>query len=44
MDFNFNPGQNIWQKIKKSSTVWQDQETKIATFVYVLPLLSKNEF
>ena len=44
MDYNYNPGQNISEKVKKSSTVSQDQKTLIAAFVYVLPLLSKMDF
>ena len=42
MDYNYNPGQNISEKVKKSSTVSQDQKTLIAAFVYVLPHYQKR--
>ena len=32
--WNYNPGQNIWNKIEKSSKTGQDKKSLISTFAY----------
>ena len=40
--FIYNPGKNIWQKVKESSKFRQDQKTLIAAFAQVLTAIGKN--
>ena len=36
-----NPGQNIWQKVKKSSKIGQDFKKLISTFACLLRAIAK---
>ena len=38
---NYNPGQNIWNKIKKSSKTGQDKKVLISTFACFLTAIAK---
>ena len=40
----FNPGQNIWNKRKKSSKTGQDKKSLISTFACVLTAIAKIKF
>ena len=33
---------NIWSRIRKSSTIWQEKETMISTFAYFLTAITKT--
>ena len=37
----YNPGQNIWNKLEKSSKTGQEKESLISTFVYFLAAFAK---
>ena len=40
----YNPGQNIWNKIEKSSKTGQDKKSLISTFVCFLTATAKVYF
>ena len=40
----YNPGQNIWNKIEKSSKAGQDKKSLISTSAYFLIATAKVEF
>ena len=40
----YNPGQNIWIKVKKSSKIGDDQKTLKSVFVYFLNDVTKKNF
>ena len=42
--FSDNPGQNIWNKIEKSSKPGQDNKSLISTFAWFLAATAKVEF
>ena len=37
----YNPGQNIWNKIEKSSKIGQEKKSLISTFAYFLTAIAK---
>ena len=37
----YNPGQNIWNKIEKSSKTGQEKESLISTFAWFLTAIAK---
>ena len=39
-----NPGENIWNKVQKSSKIRQDQKTLVSIFVYFLTTIAKVQF
>ena len=40
--FIYNPGQNIWKKIEKSSKTGQDKKSLISTFASFLTATAKT--
>ena len=40
-EFVYNPGQNIWNKIEKSSKTGQDKKSLISTFACFLTATAK---
>ena len=38
---NYNPGQNIWNKIEKFSKIGQGKESFISTFAYFLTAIAE---
>ena len=41
LNFFYNPGQNIWQKVKKSSKIGQDFKNLLSNFACFLTAIVK---
>ena len=44
LNYTYNPGQNIWNKVKKHSKIAQEKKTMISTFAYFLTIVAKVFF
>ena len=44
LNCTYNPGQGIWNKVKKYSKIAQEKKTLISTFAYFLTIVAKVLF